>query len=77
MSSLERQATVAHFQEVVDAVERLPDCDQALLIQIVYEHLTERRRAQLLADVAEAREACQTRCVRRGDLTALLEALDE
>ncbi|NPV30006.1 MAG: hypothetical protein HPY58_10255 [Firmicutes bacterium] len=47
------------LQEVVEAVEALPQDDQLLLIEIIRRRLIQHRRAELAAEVAEARRAYQ------------------
>ena len=47
------------FQEVIETVEALPPDDQELLIEIIRQRLIQQRRAELAADIAEARNAYQ------------------
>jgi len=68
-------AVASQLQKVIDAVEELSDEDQALLIQIVYRRLAERRRARLVAEVAEARADYKAGRVRVGDIDDLLRDL--
>jgi len=68
-------AVASQLQNVIDAVEDLSDEDQALLIQIVYRRLAERRRARLVAEVAEARADYKAGRVRVGDIDDLLRDL--
>ena len=65
----------SHFQEVIETVEALPSCEQELLIQIVRQRLIQQRRAELAADIAEARDAYRRGKVRRGTATDLMEEL--
>lgn len=53
----------SHFQELIETIEALPLDDQELLIEIIHKRLIEQRRAELAAEVAEARDA-----YRRGDV---------
>jgi hypothetical protein len=65
------------FQEVIERVEMLPVDDQMLLIEIIRRRLIQHRRSELVAEVAEARRAYQTRQVQRGTVDNLLEELGE
>jgi CHASE3 domain sensor protein len=67
----------SEFQRVIEDVEALPVDDQMLLIEIVRQRLIQHRRAELSAQVAEARQAYQTANVQRGTVDDLLKALDE
>ena len=64
------------FQKVIERVEALPIDEQLLLIEIIRQRLVEGRRAELAAEVAEARQAYQTGDVRRGTVEDLLKELD-
>ena len=63
------------FQEVIETVEALPFDDQELLVEIIRQRLIQRRRAELVADIAEARNAYQRGEVRRGTVADLMEEL--
>jgi hypothetical protein len=65
----------SHFQEAIETVEALPHEDQTLLIEIIYQHLIQQRRADLATEIAEARDAYRRGEVRRGTLTDLMEDL--
>jgi hypothetical protein len=67
----------SRFQEAIETVEALPPDDQTLLIDIVRRRLIELRRAELAADVKEARSAYERGDVRRGTVTELMEELAE
>jgi hypothetical protein len=67
----------SRFQEAIETVEALPPDDQTLLIEIVRRRLIELRRAELAADVKEARSAYERGDVRRGTVTELMEELAE
>lgn len=67
----------SRFQELIEAIEALPLDDQSLLIEIVRQHLIQRRRAELAAEIAEARDAYQRGEVRRGTIADLMEDLEE
>jgi homoserine kinase len=65
------------FQEVIETVEALPPDDQNLLVEIIRQRLVQRRRAELVAEIAEARQAYQRGEVRRGTVADLMEELTE
>lgn len=67
----------SYFQEVIETIEALPLDDQELLIELVRQRLIQRRRAELAAEVAEARQAHQQGRVRRGTATELMKELKE
>ena len=64
------------LQRVIEDVETLPVDDQMLLIEIIRQRLIQHRRSDLIADVAEARQAYQEGNVRRGTVDELLKELD-
>lgn len=63
------------FQEVLERVESLPPDDQELLIELIRQRLIQRRRAELVMEVAEARHAYQQGRVRRGTVDDLMKEL--
>jgi hypothetical protein len=71
-----QQPATSQLQTVLDAVENLPDDDQALLIEILNRRLAQRRRTRLVAEVAEAQADYQAGRVQEGDIDALLEDLN-
>ncbi len=60
------------MQRVIEDVEALPIDDQMLLVEVIRKRLVEQRRAQLAAEVAEAREAYAAGEVKRGTVDDLL-----
>jgi len=67
----------SRFQEAIEMVESLPPDDQVLLIEIIRRRLIQHRRAELAAEVAEARDAYQRGEVRRGTVADLTKELAE
>jgi len=65
----------SRFQEVIETVEALPPADQELLIDIIRQRLLQPRRAEIAADIAEARQAYQCGEVRRGTVADLMDEL--
>jgi len=71
------QSVSSQFQAVIETVETLPPDDQLLLIEIIRQHLIQYRRAELVAEVAEARKAYRQGNVRSGTVADLMKELDE
>jgi len=69
------QVASSHFQKILETVETLPPDDQLLLIGIVRQRLIQDRRAELISEVAEARQAYQHGDVRRGTVDDLMKEL--
>jgi len=67
----------SRFQELIEIIEALPVDDQESLIDIIHQRLIQRRRAELAAEVVEARSAYQRGEVRRGTVADLMEDLAE
>lgn len=63
------------FDEVLEAVESLPEEQQESLIDIVHRRQIERRREALAAGIQEAREDLARGAVRRGSADDLLDEL--
>jgi len=66
---------VAFFQNAIETVELLPPGDQMLLIEIVRQRLIQQRRAELVTEVAEARQAYRRGDVQRGTVDDLMKEL--
>jgi hypothetical protein len=64
------------FQDLIDAVESLPLDDQSMLVDIINKRIIEKRRAELVAEVKEAREAFNRGEVRRGTVKDLMMDLE-
>ena len=45
------------FQDLIDAVEAMPLDDQSMLVDLINKRIQEKRRADLVAEVREARDA--------------------
>jgi len=74
---MSQPSAASRFQEVIEAVEGLEPDDQVMLIEIIRQRLIQHRRAELTAQVAEARAAYQQGGVRRGTAAELVDELDE
>ncbi len=70
------QSKSSDFQRAIESVEMLAIDDQFLLIEIIRQRLNQYRRSQLIAEVAEARQAYQSGNVQRGTVDDLLKELD-
>lgn len=66
------EARTARFDEVLDAIESLPDEQQENLIDIVRRRQIDRRRDAIAASVEEARQELARGEVRRGSVGDLL-----
>ena len=69
------QVMSSRFQTVIETVETLPPDDQLLLIEIIRQRLIQYRRAELIAEVAEARQSYFHGDVQRGTVDDLLKEL--
>lgn len=65
------------LQTALEMVESLSQDEQSMLLDIVYHRLIEQRRAGLVKQVAEAREAYGHGDVRRGTVDELMAELLE
>ncbi len=61
------------FQDLIDAIESLSLDDQSTLVEIIDKAIIERRRAELVAEVKEAREAFSRGEVKRGTVKDLMK----
>ena len=64
------------FDQVLDAVELLPDEQQADLVDLVRRRLALRRRDQLLADIREGREAFARGELRPATVEEIMRAIN-
>lgn len=74
---MSEKTTSSHFQEVIEMVETLSSDDQALLVAIIHQRLIQNRRAELAAEIAEAREAYKRGETRSGTVADLMRELTE
>jgi len=68
---------ISTLQKAIEIVESLPSDEQEILVEVIRRRILERRRALLIAEVAEAREAYQRGEVRRGSVDDLLRELED
>ena len=69
------QMSPPYFQQVIETIETLPPDDQILLVEIIRQRLIQRRRSELISEVAAARQAYQRGDVRRGTVADLMREL--
>jgi hypothetical protein len=65
------------FQDLIDAVESLPLDDQSMLVELINKRIIEKRRAELVGKVREAREAFRKGEVKRGTVADLMKDLED
>jgi len=68
---------ISTLQKAIEIVENLPSDEQEILVEVIRRRILERRRAVLIAEVAEAREAYQRGEVQRGSVDDLLQELED
>lgn len=70
-------SSVATFESVLEKIELLPDDDQEVLVGLIQQRLAARRRAEIVAHVAETRAEYDAGKVQRGTVADLMAELDE
>jgi hypothetical protein len=65
------------FQQAIEAVEQLSVDEQAMLIEIVRQHLIEERRSEIASEISAARTAYARGAVTRGTAEELTKELSE
>jgi hypothetical protein len=65
------------FQDLIDAVEAMPLDDQSMLVDLINKRIQEKRRADLVAEVREARDAYARGEVKQGTLEDLMKDLKD
>jgi hypothetical protein len=65
------------LQDLIDAVESLPLDDQSMLVELVSKRIMEKRRAELVGEVREAREEFRKGKVKRGTIADLMKDLGD
>ena len=66
---------ISNFERVLDSVEALSVDEQEALIQLVQRRLTERRREEIAANIAQARAEYQAGTVFRGTVDQVINEL--
>lgn len=67
---------VATFDQVLDAIEHLPDEQQAELVDVVRRRLAERGRQQIASDTREARAELKAGKVRATSVDDLMREIE-
>ena len=63
------------FQDLIEAVESMPLDDQSMLVELINKRIIEKRRAELVAEVQEARSEFERGKVKRGTFEDLMKDL--
>jgi hypothetical protein len=69
--------TASSFQVLIDEIESLSLDEQEMLIEIIHQHLMQKRRDELAKDIAEAREDYQKGNVLRGTVADIMKELNK
>ena len=77
MNLISGSARSMSFQDLIDAVETMPLDDQAMLVNLISKRIQEKRRAKLLAEVQETRDAFSRGEVNRGSFEDLMKDLKD
>jgi len=69
------QRTPTAFQDAIETVEALPPEDQDMLIELLRKRRIEQRRAELVAEVAEARREYKRGKVRPASVADIVKEI--
>jgi hypothetical protein len=64
------------FNEILEEIEALPEYDQATLIDLLQRRRVERRRSEIAANIAEAKQAYQSGQAFRGSVDDAIAELN-
>ena len=70
-------AQTLSFQDLIEAVEAMPLEDQSLFVELINKRIIEKRRAELVAEVQDARRAFESGDVKRGSFKDLMKDLKD
>jgi hypothetical protein len=65
------------FQDLIEAVEAMPLEDQSIFVELINKRIIEKRRAELVVEVEEARKAFESGNVKRGSIRDLMKDLKD
>ena len=65
------------FQDLIEAVESMPLDDQFMLVELINKRIIEKRRAELVARVQEARDAFKRGDIKSGTFEDLMKDLKD
>ncbi|RKZ78256.1 MAG: hypothetical protein DRR19_26710 [Candidatus Parabeggiatoa sp. nov. 1] len=69
--------TTVTFQDALEIVESLPECQQENLLDIIRHRLIARRRQQLAKRIHQARQEYAKGEVKKGSVAELMKALSK
>lgn len=75
MQDTKTMKQISNFERVLDSIEALSVDEQEALIQLVQRRLTERRREEIAANIAQARAEYQAGTVFRGTVDQVINEL--
>jgi hypothetical protein len=70
-------AQTLSFQDLIEAVEAMPLEDQSIFVELINKRIMEKRRAELVAEVQNARRAFESGDVKRGSFKDLMKDLKD
>lgn len=70
-------AQTLSFQDLIEAVEAMPLEDQSIFIELINKRIIEKRRAELVAEVQDARRAFESGDVKRGSFKDLMKDMKD
>ena len=76
INSFAQQTTTSAFQKAIETVEALPLQDQEMLIDIIIKRLKQKKREQLLREVAEVEQDYAQGNIKYGSVSDFLSELD-
>ncbi|BAT51659.1 hypothetical protein NOS3756_05860 [Nostoc sp. NIES-3756] len=68
---------ISTLQQALDVVESLAPEEQAILVNIISQRLSQQRRNELLQEIAQARCDYQQGNIKQGTVADLMAELDE
>ncbi len=68
--------TTSTFQQALETIEALSQSDQEMLLEILHQRLRDRRRQQLVQEIAEVRQEYAQGNVQFGTVSDFLAELD-
>ena len=65
------------FQDLIEAVEAMPLEDQSIFVELINKRIIEKRRAELVAEVREARRTFESGEAKQGSFRDLIKDLKD
>jgi hypothetical protein len=69
--------TTSGFETILESVERLSEDDQEVLVDLVRQRLSERKRQVIAKNIADAREEYRTGKTQRGTVDDFLKEIKD